>query len=300
MIPNFQHTMLPLLQALEDQQPHQMSELVPKLSQHFKLTPDDLADRLPSGQRTFYNRVSWGRTFLKKAGLLDSVGRGILQITDAGLSVLKSNPVDINVKFLQQFDSFKAFQHGSTAITATEESPEVSQEQTPDEILESAYKAIRSELAIQLLEAIKTCSPAFFERMVVELLVKMGYGGSHDDAARAVGKSGDGGIDGIIDEDRLGLDSIYIQAKRWDSVVGRQEIQKFVGALASMTAKKGVFITTSNFTATAKEYIRQVDKKVVLIDGERLAQLMIDYDLGVSTTAAYKIKRLDSDYFTDQ
>lgn len=300
MVPNFQQTMLPLLQTLKDGQPHPMSELVPKLSTHFALTPNDLADRLPSGQPTFYNRVSWAKTFLKKAGLLDSVGRGILQITGAGSKVLQSKPADINVKFLEQFDSFRAFQHGSKTIADTADSPVESPQQTPDEILESAYLDIRSELATQILEAIKNCPPTFFERLVVELLVKMGYGGSHDDAARAVGKSGDGGIDGIIDEDRLGLDSIYIQAKRWDAVVGRPEIQKFVGALAGMAAKKGVFITTSGFSETAKDYVRQVDKKVVLIDGEKLSQLMIDYDLGVSTSATYKIKRLDSDYFSDQ
>lgn len=299
MLPTFQDPMLPLMKLMQDKQPHKMSDIIPALSKHFDLTPADMAQRLPSGQLTFYNRVSWAGTFLKKAGLLVSAGRGVLQITPLGSKILASSPTVIDVKFLEQFDSFLAFQGKSQTLTGPVTPKDDPIQKTPDEILESAFKDICAELAQQILDSIKGCSPAFFERLVVELLVTMGYGGSYEDAARAVGKTSDGGIDGIIAEDRLGLDSIYIQAKRWESVVGRPEIQKFVGALAGMTAKKGVFLTTSSFTKEAKDYVRHLDPKVVLIDGDRLSQLMIDYDLGVSTTATYKIKRIDSDYFAD-
>jgi restriction system protein len=213
--------------------------------------------------------------------------------------VLKDNPSKIDMRFLQQFPEFVDFRESQRKPSVGREEPEPIGGRTPEEILEDAFQEIRDDLAADLLENFKNCSPAFFERLVVELLVKMGYGGSRKEAARAVGQVGDGGIDGIIDEDRLGLDAIYIQAKRWDNVVGRPEIQKFVGALMGKRARKGIFISTSNFSPEAISYVSGIDFKVVLIDGKRLADLMIDYDIGITEVTSYKLQRIDSDFFSN-
>jgi restriction system protein len=256
---------------------------------------------LPSGvQGLFENRVNWARTYMKKAALVEATKRGIHRITKRGLEVLKKKPERINGAFLanfQEFKDFKALRHNKEE----EETPELDlNNKTPEETLEGAYQKLRGDLAAELLQRLKTCSPTFFERLVVEVIVKMGYGGTRKDAGRAIGKSGDGGIDGIIKEDKLGLDAIYIQAKRWDNTVGRPEIQKFVGALTGQRAKKGLFITTATFSADAEDYVSRIDAKVVLIDGETLAQLMIDHNVGVSTVGAYEIKKIDSDYFAEE
>ena len=268
------------------------------------LTEDDLKEMLPSGiQSTFVNRVGWASTYMKKAGLLESTRRGFYQITERGKDLLKKQPKAINVKLLKQYPEFLEFQQlkGTRSSDKSPESKGASDVSTatPSEALESAYENLRDELADELLSKLKKTSPAFFERVVVELLVKMGYGGSRADAGKAIGRSGDGGIDGIIKEDKLGLDAIYIQAKRWTAVVGRPEIQKFVGALYGQKAKKGVFITTPSFSKEAKEYVDKIENKVVLIDGGRLAELMIDTGVGVSTSSIYEIKKVDSDYFLD-
>lgn len=214
---------------------------------------------------------------------------------------MSSNPARIDIKFLEQFPEFIEFRDSSRNSREAEEtkSVAVATEQTPEEALELAHQRIRSSLAQDILSRILSCSPTFFERLVVELLVKMGYGGSRRDAGERIGQSGDGGIDGIIKEDRLGLDTIYLQAKRWQGSVGRPEIQKFVGALQGQRAKKGVFITTSSYTAEAIEYASRIDTKVVLIDGKLLANLMMDFDVGVSVSASYSVKRIDSDYFEE-
>ncbi|MCL6559753.1 MAG: restriction endonuclease, partial [Firmicutes bacterium] len=248
----------------------------------------------------FHNRVGWARTYLKKAGLLESTRRGYFRITERGLEVLKKSPSRIDVHFLEQFAEFREFRmlrHKKEDEDTTEAELSVS---TPEEVLESAYKQLRDNLANELLQQIKASSPSLFEKLVVELLVKMGYGGSRQDAGKAIGKSGDEGIDGIIKEDRLGLDIIYIQAKRWENTVGRPEVQKFAGALQGQRARKGIMITTSSFSQEAQDYASRIDNKIVLIDGERLAQLMIDHNLGVSSVAAYEIKKIDSDYFTEE
>ena len=262
----------------------------------------ELNELLPSGQQgVFANRVGWARSYLKKAGLIEYTKRGYCKITDRGLKVLSQNPTYINVKFLKQFPDF--FESGYFAVKKIKENTDTgieTEEQTPEEIFEYSYQKIRQDLASDLLTRIKSSSPGFFERIVVELLVKMGYGGSRKDAGSAVGKSGDGGIDGIIKEDKLGLDAIYLQAKRWDSTVGRPEIQKFAGALQGFRAKKGVFITTSNFSKEAEDYASRIENKIVLIDGETLAQHMIDYDVGVSRIASYEVKKIDSDYFSEE
>lgn len=298
-IPDFQTIMLPLLRCVGDGQEHSVQELVAELAQEFALTEEEQNTLLPSGKQTvFYNRVGWARTYLANAGLIEMSRRSYYRITERGKQVLAGNPSRIDMKFLEQFPEYVEFREREGGRRRPPKETGFEQEEkTPEEVLEDAYQEIRGGLAQELLGLVKQSNPAFFERLVVELLVKMGYGGSRRDAARAVGQVGDEGIDGIIDEDRLGLDTIYIQAKKWDNVVGRPEIQKFVGALMGKRAKKGIFITTSSFSTEAVNYVSSIDAKIVLIDGKRLAELMIDYDIGVTTVTTYQIKRVDSDYF---
>jgi restriction system protein len=299
-IPDFQSILMPLLKACADGHEHNNQELRHILSEQFGLTEVELAIKLPSGkQGVFDNRVAWAKAHLKQAGLIEITQRGIYRITARGLDVLGENPQTLNIKYLKQFSEYVAFLSGGQNDKPKLTEPVSPLSETPDELIAGGYKQLREALATELLERIKTVSPSRFEELVVELLLKMGYGGTQEDAGQVVGKSGDGGIDGIINEDRLGLDVIYIQAKRWEADVGRPEIQKFVGALAGNKANKGVFITSSSFTKEARSYANQVNHKVVLIDGVMLAELMMDYDLGVSTKDVFTVKRLDSDYFDE-
>ncbi len=298
-IPDFQSIMLPLLKIVSDGEVHSTNEVIETLASQFKLTEDDRRELLPSGNsRRFNNRVGWARTHLKKAGLIEYPERGKYQITKRGLQVLESEPIEITVSFLKQFSGFMEFIKPVERITEPDQTIEQTRE-TPEEILESSYQSLRSELARDLLDRIKQCSSEFFENLVVDLLVAMGYGGSKQDAGQAVGRSGDGGIDGIIKEDRLGLDVVYIQAKRWEGTVGRPTVQTFAGSLDGQRARKGVLITTSRFSTEAKEYVGLIEKKIVLIDGEQLAQLMMDHSVGVSEIAHYVVKRVDQDYFEE-
>lgn len=296
-IPDYQTVMLPLLKYLSDNQEHTLRETIDALGNEFNLTNKERKQLLPSGQQEiFNNRVGWARTYLKKAGLIESIKRGIFKITDRGKQVLESKPTELNVKYLERFPEFIEFR--------TRRKKEIQDDfeitvKSPEELLETSYQNLREELTEEILEHIRACSPAFFEKLVIELLVKMGYGGSRKDAAERIGKSGDEGIDGIIKEDKLGLDTIFIQAKKWENTVSRPEIQKFVGALQGQRAKKGIFITTSDFSREAIDYVGKIDSKVVLIDGDKLANFMIDHNLGVSTTSFYEIKRIDSDYFQE-
>jgi len=254
---------------------------------------------LPSGlQNKFTNRVGWARTYMKKAGLLGSPERGTIRITERGLQVLESRPKEINSEFLKQFPEFVEFQRPATKPrkTATQLAE---RNKTPEELLEESYIELYDGLVADLVEKVKSGSPQFFERLVVDLLVKMGYGGSRKDAGEAIGRVGDGGIDGIIKEDKLGLDVIYIQAKRWENTVGRPSVQAFAGSLEGVRAKRGIMITTSQFSSEAREYVRHIEKKIVLVDGEMLAKLMVDHNLGVSAVASYDIKKVDSDYFEE-
>lgn len=305
MIPDYQSLMLPLLKLVSDKQEHKYRDLIEKLAIEFQITDEERKELLASGnQAIFDNRVGWAKTYLKKAGLLDSPKRATFVITQIGLDTLKKNPDRVDAKYLRQFPAFLEFQNASRNDNETEEETIVIavSEQTPEENLDKAYQRIRKSLASELLQNVVDLSPTFFERLVVELLVKMGYGGSIKDAGKAIGKSGDEGIDGTIKEDKLGLDIIYIQAKRWKpgNVVGRPELHKFVGALAGQGAKKGIFITTSNFTKEALDYTPKNETKIVLIDGEQLAQLMIDYNLGCTTQQIYELKKIDSDYFGEE
>ena len=309
-VPDYQSLMLPLLKyAGTRNREVTTSEAVEVLAQELNLTEEDLREMLPSGtQSTFGNRVGWAATYMKKAGLLEPTRRGYYKITARGHDLLTKQPKDLNVKFLEKYPEFLEFKklkgikikNGEEEGSAERKSiPDISAS-TPSEALETAYENLRDELADELLVKLKATSPAFFERVVVELLVKMGYGGSRTDAGRAIGRSGDGGIDGIIKEDKLGLDVVYIQAKRWNNTpVGRPDVMQFAGALQAQRANKGIFITTSRFTEEARSYVSQIGSKIVLIDGEQLTDLMIENDVGVSTVSLYPVKKIDSDYFDE-
>jgi restriction system protein len=299
-IPDYQSCMLPLLRFHADNREHSLSEIISSLSDEFSLTEEEREQLLPSGrQEVFSNRVSWARVYLKKAALLEAPRRGFSQITERGMLALKESPIGINSRFLERFPEFRDFRNSRRSVDDVDT---VIQDlsKTADETLESAYQKMRDDLAAELLQRLKECTPAFFERLVLDVLVKMGYGGNRVDASRAVGRTGDGGIDGVIKEDKLGLDTIYVQAKRWENkTVGRPDVQRFVGALTEKRARKGVFITTADYSKEARECVSHIDPKVVLIDGETLAQLMIDHHVGVSTITTYELKRIDSDYFIE-
>ena len=303
-IPGFQSTMLPLLKLAGDGEIHKLRDSVTILSEGFELTEDEMREPLPSGQQTrFQNRVGWARTHLSMAGLLESPKRGSYRITKRGLDVLNGNPAEINVKFLEQFQEYKDFRerrHTRSKPVDSNELDEGSSTATPEETLEDAYLVLKNDLAREILDKVKKSPPDFFERLVVELLVKIGYGGSLREAGKAIGGSGDEGIDGIIKEDRLGLDIIYVQAKRWEGTIGRPEVQKFAGALQGQRARKGVFIATSSFSADAEDFAANIETKIILIGGTELAELMIEHDVGVTTETTYELKRIDSDYFPDE
>jgi restriction system protein len=300
LVPGFQNFMLPLLEVVKDGKDYSQDDVIDALASKVNLPEEARNEILPSGMQTrFENRVGWARTHLKKAGLVESTGRGRFRISQRGLDVLKGKPTTIDIKFLMQFPEFVEFRNVSKQENKQDEREDESN-QTPEEILESSYQNLRQDLAHDLLERVKKCSPRFFERLVVDLLVAMGYGGSRKDAGQAIGQSGDGGIDGIIKEDKLGLDAVYIQAKRWDATVGRPIVQAFAGSLEGQRARKGVFITTSQFSQDAKDYVSRIEKKIVLIDGEELTQLMIDHNIGVNEVASYTVKKIDLDYFGDE
>ncbi len=302
-VPTYDKCMLPLLQFAGDGQPHHIREAVEALAWEFQLTDDERTERLPSGKKsTFDDRVQWANTYLKKAGLLHSVSRGIFEITPLGREVLAQNLAYIDRNYLMRFPDFVEFQTVSTTNNSTSALHlEVSKaEQTPQEILQQSYQDLREQLAHELLDQIMESSPSFFEKLVVDLLVAMGYGGSLENAGRAVGKTGDGGIDGVINEDKLGFDVIYIQAKRWDfdNVVSRPIVQAFAGTLMGQGVTKGALITTSRFSREAIDYAYGIKQlKIILLDGQQLAELMIDHNIGVNPVETYVIKRLDSDYF---
>jgi len=300
-IPDYQSLMLPLLRFLGDKKERSMRETIDALAKEYGLSAEELRELLPSGkQPIFDNRVGWARTYMKKAGLLESTRRGFFRITDRGSKILSQNPKEINVKYLKQFPEFIEFQIIKHERIGENRADEDEKEKTPEELLETAYQQINDQLVSDLLKQIKAIPPPLFEKIVVELLVAMGYGGTLRDAGQAIGKSGDEGIDGVIKEDRLGLDAIYLQAKKWENTVGRPEIQKFAGALQGQRARKGIFITTSNFSKEAYDYTSRIDTKIVLIDGEQLARYMIDHNIGVSPISKYEIKKIDSDLFSEE
>jgi restriction system protein len=303
-VPTYQDCMRPLLALAADGKERRVRDACDALADEFNLTEDEQKEMLPSGQQERYvNRMSWARLGLKKAGLLEDPRRGFFRITERGRTALTEEPDRIDDKYLKRYPEFLEYlkkSRKSEKAAGTVTQIPLPGDVDPEEALETAYQTLHDGLAGDVLATLLDATPGMFERIVVELLLKMGYGGSRRDAGRAVGKSGDEGIDGIINQDRLGLDVVYIQAKRWTNTVGRPEIQKFVGALQGKQANKGVFITTSDFSKGAREYAKMVSSNVVLIDGDRLAELMVEHDLGVSPMATYEVKRLDSDYFVEE
>ena len=291
--------MLPLLKSLNDEKIKNSNDLREILIKHFKITEEEQKIKTPNGKQfLFYNRVAWSFTYLKMAELILSPERGKYKITNSGLEVLKKPQEKITIKFLKTIPNFIKNRNPNKDKQIEEEDEEIT-EKTPDELIELGVSQINHELSNLLLTEIKGCSPYFFEELVIDLLLKMGYGGSNIENGEVTSKSGDEGIDGIIKEDKLGLDRIYVQAKKWENTVGRPDIQKFVGALQGKRAKKGIFITTSNFSKEAVDYTNNLDIVVVLIDGDKLTNLMIENEIGVSVNNIYKIKKIDTDYFIE-
>jgi len=298
-VPKFQKIMLPMLGLAANGKVWSLADAREELAKYFQLTSEEQEELLPRGRQTrFANRVAWSKVYLERGGLLASPERAHFQITKRGKDVLSNSPNEITIGFLSQYPEFQEFRKRVSKQDESEPQDN-SFSDTPEEVLESAYVTIRQNLASDILERVKKCSPRFFEHLVVDLLLKMGYGRAGESAGATVGKSGDEGIDGIISEDRLGLEMVYLQAKRWEGTVGRPEIQKFVGALHGRRARKGVFITTGSFSSEAEAYVQTIDPKVALVDGKQLAEYMIDFGLGVSLARAYEVKRVDSDYFEE-
>jgi restriction system protein len=301
-IPDFQSLMLPMLRRLEDGRPRSVRrELSEELADEYGLSAEERSRLLPSGgDKLFQNRLAWATTHMSRAGLIERPVRGQVQITAEGRTALASNPGRIDMKFLRRYPSYVEAARAkdeleiSTAATAPLEAGA-----TPDELVETAVSAMRSAIETELLSRVMSAPPAFFESLVIQLLVKMGYGGSYAEAAQVVGQSGDNGIDGVIKEDRLGLDAIYVQAKRWSAAVGSPEIQKFAGSLEWHRATKGVFITTAKFTPDARQFAKGIGKRIVLVDGAMLSELMLEYGVGVSPDKVYTVPRLDEDFFAD-
>jgi restriction system protein len=301
-VPDFQQLMLPYMTLIRDGVDHSIKEMMAHLASQFSLTEEDLSELIPSKKQTrFYNRVTWAGSHLRQARLVENVGRGLFRITARGQDLLSRNLGNIDINVLNEFPEYQEFRQRRRAPEeASHQAPVLEDLKTPDELLAESYQNIRDALAAEILEKVKSCSPTFFERVVVETIVSMGYGGTLQDAGQAVGKSNDGGIDGIIKEDRLGLDLIYLQAKKWEATVGRPELQAFAGALLGKQANKGVFITTSSFSSGAREFVKSIASNIILIDGEELAELMVDFNVGVNIEASYEIKRIDSDYFIEE
>lgn len=302
-VPDFQSFFRPLLEYLSDGKERTMLEARNALAGSMGISEADLKELLPSGIQTkFDNRVAWAKSYLKQAGAIEAPKRGKFRISDRGKKLIKDHEGRIEIKVLNQFPEFLEFHSSKGRVkTQADSQEETSSQQTPEETLQGAYESIRESLAAEILDRISKNSPAFFENLVVDLMMSLGYGGSRAEAGKAIGQSGDEGIDGIINEDKLGLDVIYLQAKRWVSApVGRPDVQKFVGALHGKRAKKGVFITIGKFTEDAKRYVETIDPKVILIDGISLANLMIENGLGVSTKVRYDLKKMDGDYFDEE
>lgn len=303
-IPDYQTLMLPVLRlAAAGEQ--RVADAAERIADDLGLSPDEREEMLPSGrQRLLYNRIQWAKFYLSKAGLVASPKRGRFIATDAGRALLASNPARIGVNELKDYEGFREFFSGQkssddeTAPVAIAPSAETG---TPEEQIEAAYQAVQSALRADLLERIVQNTPAFFEQLIVDLLIAMGYGGSHKNAATQLGRSGDGGVDGVINEDRLGLDRVYVQAKRYaETTVGRPDVQAFVGSLVGHGATKGVFVTTSTFSSQARDYVKHLAQRVILIDGERLTDLMIEYGVGVRVSRKIEFKRLDEDFFSEE
>ena len=299
-IPDYQSLMLPVLKVVADRKEHSVADIRKRIAAELHLSDEEMSERLASDTTTvFINRIGWAVQYLKEAEAIRALRRGVYEITDRGLGLLQTQPSEITAKMLRQYPEFAEFVGKETEFEQNIPStiPLTESKATPEESLEQSFQVLRDALAHDVLEAVRNDTPAAFEQIVVDLLLAMGYGGSGEDAGKVVGKSGDGGIDGTIKQDKLGLDVIYVQAKRWKEVVGSPEIMKFSGSLTKKHANRGVFITTSSFTKDASEFVEAMPQKIVLIDGKQLASLMIEHEVGVSPMKAYTLKRLDQDYF---
>ena len=306
-IPDYQSLMLPLLVAAAEGE-IRSPVAVNRIADQLGLTEDERSEMLPSGrQPLLYNRIHWAKFYMSKAGLIESPQRGVFIATQAGKDLLADHPTRIDVEMLKSYPAFLEFQQSSTSKQSVEDNQDATtaatiSSVTPEEQIDAAHSVLSSALRADILARVLDQTPTFFERVIVELLVAMGYGGSHENAAMRLGKSGDGGIDGIVDEDRLGLDRIYIQAKRYavHSSIGRPEIQGFVGSLVGLGASKGVFVTTSTFSAPAVEFVKGLQQRVILIDGARLTELMVEFGVGVRVNRIVEVKRLDEDFFAEE
>lgn len=298
-IPDYESLMLPILQYLSDESERKTSEIVSHIAKRFSLSEEEMRALIPSGRaKVVHNRVGWACTYLRKAGLIHSRQRGLNRITDDGRKVVSEKPENIDTGYLGRFERFQDFRRALNARTEKElQPPRTAIEETPEEIIGVQTELLHRSIQKDLLEQIRSMEPDQFEQLVVDLLIAMGYGGTVQDAGKALGSTNDGGIDGIVNEDVLGLDTIYVQAKRWKNVVPIKEVRDFAGALLSKRSNKGVFITTSSFPSTAHEFVSSIERKIILIDGERLSNLMIEFNLGVTTRQTILIKEMDSDYF---
>lgn len=302
-IPDYQTLMLPVLRLAATGE-QRVADTAERIADDLGLSPDEREEMLPSGrQRLLHNRIHWAKFYMSKAGLVTSPKRGRFIATDAGRALVASNPASIGVNELKNYEGFSEFYRGQK--TTDDDAPATivpsADTGTPEEQIEAAYQAVQSALRAELLERIVQNSPAFFEQLIVDLLIAMGYGGSHRNAATQLGRSGDGGVDGVINEDRLGLDRVYVQAKRYaDTTVGRPDVQAFVGSLVGHGATKGVFVTTSTFSSQARDYVKHLAQRVILIDGDRLTGLMIEYGVGVRVSRRIEFKRLDEDFFAEE
>ncbi len=304
-IPKYNEIMLPFLKQVGNKKTHKIRDIVPILADYYKLTDEERAELIASGTTKLFNaRVNWAKTYLKKAGLVEQEKRGYVNITQRGIDILEKNPTQLELRDLAKFKNFRDFHPkpipNADSTTSRTTTIEPQSEFSPEEQLGHAHQALHEELARELLAMIMDCSPAFFESLVVDLLLKMGYGGSRKDAGKTLGKTGDGGIDGIIYEDRLGLDTIYLQAKRWSGSVSIKEVRDFAGALLGQNTKRGVFITTSYFPKSAYVYIDKVEHKIILIDGKKLTDLMIEYNVGTTLHSVYEVRKIDTDYFSEE
>jgi restriction system protein len=304
MIPDFQTIMLPMLEILSDGKEYSLREMIKEVADKFNLSEAERNELLPSeNQLIIDNRVGWARTYLNKAKLIKPTKRAHVVISEAGLKLLKSKPTRVDIKYLKTLPDFKEWQKtynsGKKAENSNEIEEEIETAKTPEELLDYSIQKIKNELSEELLDKIKSCSPRFFEQLVIDLLIKIGYGGSRKEAGSIVGKSGDGGIDGIIKEDKLGLDTIYIQAKRWENTVPISQIRDFAGSLLQQKSKKGIFLTTSDFPNSAYDYVKSIEHKIVLINGKELANYLIEYNIGIQPKKLYEIKKLDLDYFEE-
>jgi restriction system protein len=304
-VPDFQSLMLPVLRATADGEINS-ADLRTKVANQLNLTDSDLSEMLPSGrQTTFANRIAWANIFLQRAELIEKVRRGVYKISPEGRSALASNPSRIDIHFLERYPNYVEWRRrGATPIADSASDAAEGQSDlsgTPEEQIERSHQALTVALEADALDRVLELSPTFFETLVIDLLIKMGYGGGQPDMGSAVGKSSDGGIDGIIKEDVLGLDIVYMQAKRYarENSVGRPELQAFAGSLDAHRATKGIFVTTSSFTRGAIEFVDKISKRVILIDGQELAALMVRHNVGVRVRTVYEIKKVDEDYFTE-